>query len=85
MQQDKEPEVTPAQRKTIGGRRTAMRLLNLRHSAGIVAVYEQEPAPGEPDARVLIFESADFSRRLNEFPLDWYRLTDEQLETLSRS
>lgn len=86
MEQDRiVPEPTPAQRKTIGGRRTAMRILNLPHSAGIVAVYEQEPAPDEPDVRVLVFESADFNRRISEFPQDWFKLTDAQLDALSRS
>ncbi len=83
MEQD-HSQATPSQRKTVGGRRTAMRILNMKHSAGIVAVYEQEPAPGEPDTRVLVFESTDFSRRLTEFPHDWHRMTEEQLDALCR-
>jgi hypothetical protein len=73
--------VAPKSRHTMGTRRTAMRMMH-RKSQGLVAVYEQDPTADEAGTRRLVFESLKSCTRLDKFPADWQRLTDEELAAL---
>jgi len=75
---------SPADRwRAFEPRRGATRILfYLRGFAGMVAVYEDEPDGKSTRAPALVFESADFSVRLEQYPDNWQRLTDEQLGAL---
>ena len=74
----------PAPRLTLGTRRTAMRMMH-RKSQGLVAVYEQDPTADQAGKRALVFESLVSSTRLENFPSEWHRLTDDELTELGRS
>lgn len=64
-----------------GTRRTMMRIMQ-RKSVGMVAVYEQDPVAG--GARALVFESPSFTTRVENYPSEWQRLTDDELTRLRR-
>jgi hypothetical protein len=47
----------------------------------MMAVYEMDPVhPGDP--RALVFEAPDSWIRVDEFPGDWHRLSDDELLSL---
>jgi hypothetical protein len=46
---------------------------------GLVLVYELEPEVVNAGPRTLVFESAQWSARLETYPNDWRRMTDEAL------
>ena len=73
----------PSTRNTLGARRTKMRVLH-RKSQGIVAVYEQDPTLDD-SARTLVFESPVKCTRLSQYPVEWQRLSDDELIALQRS
>jgi hypothetical protein len=76
--------VAPKPRQTMGTRRTAMRMMH-RKSQGLVAVYEQDPTADEAGTRRLVFESLTSCTRLDKFPSEWQRLSDEELAALRRA
>ena len=78
------PAPRPTARPTTGVRRTAMRVMR-RQSAGIVAVYEQDPVASQAGTRTLVFESASACTRLTQFPEQWQLLSDDELAALRRS
>lgn len=60
-------------------RRVAMRVI--QDGVRTMAVYEMErERAGEP--RSLVFETPDSWIRLDEFPADWHRLSDDELLSL---
>jgi hypothetical protein len=67
-----------------GTRRTMMRVMQ-RKSVGTVVVYEQDPNVDTAGKRALVFESTDFRTRVENFPADWQRLTDDELSKLRHS
>jgi hypothetical protein len=77
------PESTTGQRASAahtpaGYRRCAMRLI--RHQQlGMVLVYELEPSVADAGPRSLVFESGQWSMRLEHYPAEWRRLPDEEL------
>jgi len=77
---------TPAPRASqmIGTRRTAMRVMH-RKSVGVVAVYEQDPVAAASGSRALVFESPKGVVRLEHFPSEWQRLTDDELTQIRRA
>lgn len=72
---------TARERTTIGGRRAAMRVVMDRLN-GMVIVYEQDMTniPGGP--RVLVFESTSGAVRLDAYPEDWRRMSEDALLAL---
>jgi hypothetical protein len=72
---------TAQSRNTIGGRRAAMRVVMDRLN-GMVVVYEQDATGVEGGPRNLVFEATSGVTRLDAFPLDWRRLSDEALLAL---
>ena len=68
------------QRTTLGARRLKMRVMH-RNSVGIVAVYEQDP-PQADGKRALVFESNNVCTRVDEYPDEWQRLSDEELTAI---
>lgn len=68
-------------RNTIGGRRAAMRVVVDRLN-GMVVVYEQDATSMEDGPRILVFESPSGVLRLDRFPEDWRRMSDEALLAL---
>ena len=66
-----------------GNRRTAMRVMH-RKSIGMVAVFEQDP-PTSNARRALVFESTRSRTRLDEFPAEWQRLSDDELAAIRRA
>ncbi len=78
-----EPNAVPAPRRTLGARRTKMRVMH-RISVGIVAVYEQDPPP-DNGQRALVFEASSVCTRVESFPEDWQRLSDDELTALRKS
>jgi hypothetical protein len=66
-----------------GSRRTALRVFQWK-SLGMIAVYEQDPLPGESE-RELVFETVRGTVKLSGYPDDWQRMSDEQLMALSGS
>lgn len=68
-------------RNTIGGRRAAMRVVTDRLN-GMVVVYEQDSTSLEAGSRTLVMETQTGMFRLEEFPDDWRRLSDEALLSL---
>jgi hypothetical protein len=72
---------TAQARNTIGGRRAAMRVLMDRLN-GMVVVYEQDATALEAGPRTLVFESQSGTVRLEKFPDEWRRLSDENLLAL---
>lgn len=71
-------------RNTLGTRRTAMRVMH-RQSVGIVAVYEQDPTGASAGTRTLVFETPKSCVRLEQFPVEWQRLTDDELAAIRRA
>jgi hypothetical protein len=69
---------TAKARNTIGGRRAAMRVV-MDRLAGMVVVYEQEASVGPTQ---LVFESPKAVIRLDTYPDDWRRMSDETLLAL---
>ena len=67
-------------RQTLGARRLKMRVMH-RQSVGIVAVYEQDPSPSD-GKRMLVFESRHMCTRVEQYPEEWQRLSDEELIAL---
>lgn len=76
--------VAPNPRQTLGTRRTAMRMMH-RKSQGLVAVYEQDPTAAEAGTRKLVFESLTSCTRIENFPSEWHRLSDEELAAIRRA
>ena len=76
--------VAPSSRQSKGTRRTAMRMMH-RQSQGLVAVYEQDPTAADAGTRRLIFESLTSFTRVDNFPSEWHRLTDEELAAIRRA
>ena len=72
---------TSKSRGTIGGRRAAMRVVMDRLN-GMVVVYEQDATELEVGPRTLIFESTSGNMRLEVFPPEWRRMSDEALLAL---
>jgi hypothetical protein len=72
---------TAQSRNTIGGRRAAMRVVMDRLN-GMVVVYEQDATSVEGGPRHLVFEATSGVTRLDAFPLDWRRMSDEALLAL---
>jgi hypothetical protein len=68
-------------RSTIGGRRAAMRVVMDRLN-GMVIVYEQDATSLEEGPRNLVFESPSGVIRLDSFPEDWRRMSDDALLAL---
>ena len=64
-------------RNTIGGRRTAIRVVQDRLT-GMVIVYEQEPVSLD-GVTTLVFESPTSVVRLDRYPEHWRKLTDDAL------
>jgi len=77
-------EVAAPGRKTLGTRRTAMRVMH-RKSVGVMAVYEQDPTVAESGTRMLVFESPSLCTRVADFPAEWQRLSDEELVAIRRA
>ena len=77
-------EVAAPGRKTLGTRRTAMRVMH-RKSVGVMAVYEQDPIAAESGTRMLVFESPSLCTRVVNFPAEWQRLSDEELVAIRRA
>jgi hypothetical protein len=67
----------------MGTRRTKMRVMH-RKSVGIVAVYEQDPAATDAGTRSLVFESTTACTRVQNFPDEWPRLSDDELAAIRR-
>ena len=67
-------------RQTLGARRLKMRVMH-RKSVGIVAVYEQDP-PQSDGKRALVFESSNVCTRVDQYPDEWQRLSDEELTAI---
>lgn len=77
------PEIAPTQTRTsrsnAPSRRVAMRVI--QNGQQMLAVYEMDPVhPGEP--RSLVFEAPDSWIRVDEFPGDWHRMSDDELLSL---
>ena len=72
---------TSKARATIGGRRAAMRVV-MDCLNGMVVVYEQDSTPLEAGPRTLVFESTSGAQRLEKFPEDWRRMSDDALLAL---
>jgi hypothetical protein len=65
-------------RSTAGGRRAAIRVLMDRLN-GMVIVYEQDSPTTDGAPRMLVFESTSTMTRLERYPEEWRRLSDEAL------
>jgi len=70
--------VPPVQRAS-GGRRCTMRIVKDAVGAMVLA-YESEPPGGGP--RTLVLESSAGRFRLEQYPIDWRRLSDKDLLAL---
>ena len=68
-------------RSTIGGRRAAMRVVMDRLN-GMIIVYEQDTTTIPDGPRQLVFESTSGTTRLDAFPEDWRRMSDDALLAL---
>jgi hypothetical protein len=85
MEQRKSREIAvPPRRSSAGTRRTAMRMMH-RKSVGLLAVYEQDPTVAEAGTRKLVFESLTSCTRVDSFPSEWQRLSDEELAAIRRA
>lgn len=86
MEQRRSSETrAPRLSETLGGRRTAMRMMH-RKSTGMTAVYEQDPTAQDAGARTLVFESVVAgTTRVAQFPENWSRLSDDELAALRRA
>lgn len=69
---------TSKARSTVGGRRAAMRVVMDRLN-GMVIVYEQDATSIEGGPRNLVFESTSGVIRLDQYPDDWRRMSDDVL------
>lgn len=65
-------------RTPAGYRRCAMRLIR-NEQLGMVLVYELEPSVADAGPRSLVFESGQWSMRLEHYPAEWRRLPDDEL------
>jgi hypothetical protein len=65
-----------------GTKRTMMRVMQ-RKSVGMMAVYEQDAPAGS--SRTLVFESPTLCVRVEHYPKEWQRLSDDELATLRRA
>ena len=72
---------TASARNTVGGRRAAMRVVMDRLN-GMVIVYEQETTSFEGGPRNLVFESTTGVIRLDKYPEDWRRMSEDALLAL---
>lgn len=72
---------TSQARSTIGGRRAAMRVVMDRLN-GMIVVYEQDTTTSPDGPRQLVFESTTGMIRLDAYPEEWRRLSDEGLLAL---
>ena len=72
---------TAKARATIGGRRAAMRVV-MDSLNGMIVIYEQDATALEPGPRTLVFESTTGTIRLERFPEDWRRMSDDALLAL---
>ena len=72
---------TAKARSTVGGRRAAMRVVMDRLN-GMVIVYEQDATSIEGGPRNLVFESTSGVIRLDQFPEEWRRMSDDALLAL---
>ena len=61
-----------------------MRMMH-RKSQGIVAVYEQDPTAAEAGTRNLVFESVTSCTRVENFPSEWQRLSDDDLAAIRKA
>ena len=68
-------------RNTVGGRRAAMRVVMDRLN-GMVIVYEMEMTNFEAGPRTLVFESTTGVVRLDKYPEDWRRMSEDALLAL---
>jgi hypothetical protein len=68
-------------RSTIGGRRAAMRVV-LDRLNGMIVVYEQDTTNLPDGPRQLVFESPTGNIRLDAYPEEWRRMSDEALLAL---
>lgn len=72
---------TSQARSTIGGRRAAMRVL-MDSLNGMIVIYEQDSTSLESGPRTLVFESTSGTIRLEQFPEEWRRMSDDALLAL---
>lgn len=83
--QEMRAPIAPSARQTLGARRTKMRVLH-RRSQGIVAVYEQDPTAADvATPRTLVFETPVSCTKITQFPLEWQRLSDDELVAIQRN
>ena len=68
-------------RTTVGGRRAAMRVVMDRLN-GMVIVYEQDATSIDGGPRNLVFESTSGVIRLDQYPEDWRRMSEDALLAL---
>ena len=68
-------------RTTVGGRRAAMRVVMDRLN-GMVIVYEQDATSIDGGPRNLVFESTSGVIRLDRYPEDWRRMSEDALLAL---
>ena len=68
----------PDSRVTVGNRRCAMRMLR-DPNQGMVLVYETEPAAGVSEPASLVFETGSWRVRLEHYPPEWRRMSDQAL------
>ena len=81
MRRDSKQQAIPKIRTTIGGRRAAMRVIVDRLN-GMVVVYEQDAMEWEAGTRTLVFETPSGTSRLDRFPPEWRRMSDDALLAL---
>jgi hypothetical protein len=84
QESDSSRSTTSGAHQTTGTRRTQMRVMQ-RKSVGIVAVYEQDPNATDAGTRTLVFESPHTCVRVQDFPAEWQRLSDEELAAIRRA
>lgn len=70
-----------APRVTLGARRLKMRVMH-RKSVGIVAVYEQDAPVTGAGGRALVFEASTVCTRVENYPNEWQRLSDDELSAI---
>jgi hypothetical protein len=59
-------------------RRTTMRVIR-QTGQPMVLIYESEPSAATPGARALVFESGQWSTKIDQYPPDWRYLADDEL------
>ncbi len=83
--QDNSGRNSSGARQSQAARLTRMRLMH-RKSQGLVAVYEQAPADtGEAGAQALVFETPTCFVRVEAYPPEWQRLSDDELVAIQRT